>query len=97
MDQSTFIVGTVIAGFIVFVTVKGELPRYMGFLIGTPNQAAPASTTPYTNAAGAINPTSAGGNAASFPNPFNSSPSSPGGSSMASTAMTALEIAGALV
>lgn len=82
MDQSTFIVGTIIAGFIVFVTVKGELPRYMGFLIGTPNQAAPTVT-----------PQQFGFSAPSG----NASPAAPGGSSMTSDIGTALEIAGVLV
>lgn len=44
MDQSTYIAGTIIAGFVIFVTVRGELPRYMGFLFGSPNQAAPTIT-----------------------------------------------------
>lgn len=81
MDQSTYIVGSIIAGFVIFVTVRGELPRYMGFLIGSPNQAA-ATITPQDFGFSAPAPSG------------NSSPSSPGGSSMMKDISTALEIAG---
>jgi hypothetical protein len=34
MDQSNIIAGMVIVAFIIFITVRGELPTYMGFLFG---------------------------------------------------------------
>lgn len=35
MDQTNITVGVVIVAFIIFITVKGELPTYLGFLLGT--------------------------------------------------------------
>jgi len=34
MRQDNVITLTMFAAFVVFVTARGELPRYMGFLIG---------------------------------------------------------------
>ena len=34
MGQSTVIFGTLLFAFIVFITVRGELPKYMGFFFG---------------------------------------------------------------
>ncbi len=37
MPQSSIILFYLIAGFIVYVVSKGELPTYLGFLTGTPS------------------------------------------------------------
>lgn len=42
MDQTNVIVGATIVAFIIFVTVKGELPAYMGFLLGATTGASPS-------------------------------------------------------
>jgi hypothetical protein len=34
MNQSNVIFGFLLAAFIVFITMRGELPVYMGFLLG---------------------------------------------------------------
>jgi hypothetical protein len=84
MDQSTYIVGTIIAGFVIYITVRGELPRYMGFLYGAPKGNAQASNQPLATV------TETGGNASG------ATPSSPGGS-FASDALAGIEIAGAIL
>jgi hypothetical protein len=41
MNQSTKITGFIVAAFVIFITIHGELPTYLGFLIGgkSPNAA----------------------------------------------------------
>lgn len=45
MNQSTVILGYLAAGFLVFITVRGELPTYMGFLLGAGTGAAAGSAS----------------------------------------------------
>jgi len=51
MAQTNIIAGCAIVAFIIFVTVKGELPTYLGFLVGAQGAQAdagagiPANTT----------------------------------------------------
>jgi hypothetical protein len=33
MGQSSVIAGAIFASFVLFVTIKGELPKYVGFLL----------------------------------------------------------------
>lgn len=50
-NQSTFIAGSLAAAFLLFITVRGELPTYLGFLLGssTGASAAPAQTSASTS------------------------------------------------
>jgi hypothetical protein len=34
VNQSTIIAGTLLIAFLIFITMRGSLPRYMGFLVG---------------------------------------------------------------
>lgn len=71
MNQSTKIIGFIAAAFVVFVTIRGELPTYMGILLGTAAQPTPAAgtqamqgvTAPTSSAATA---TPAGGNSSAM-------------------------------
>jgi len=45
VSQSNLIVGAIFFAFIVYITMKGELPTYMGFFVPNPNAADVASTT----------------------------------------------------
>lgn len=47
MNQSTKIVGFLVTAFFVFITVRGELPVYLGFLLpgSDPNATASAGTS----------------------------------------------------
>ena len=56
MNQSTKILGFIATGFVIFITARGELPTYLGFLFGTGQG---ASSAPTTAAAG---PSPASGN-----------------------------------
>lgn len=40
MNQSTIIFGYLAAAFLVFITQRGELPLYWGYLVSTPKQPA---------------------------------------------------------
>jgi hypothetical protein len=46
VNQSTIIFGYLAAAFVIFITMRGELPIYMGFLLSTPKQpsAGPTAT-----------------------------------------------------
>jgi hypothetical protein len=46
MNQSNTIVGFTIAAFILFITVRGELPIYMGLLFGTKSSIESAPLAP---------------------------------------------------
>lgn len=39
MPQSNVIFAFVFAAYVIFITMRGELPKYMGFLLATPQQA----------------------------------------------------------
>lgn len=44
MNQSTIIFGYLAAAFLIFITQRGELSIYMGFLLSTPTQPAAGPT-----------------------------------------------------
>ena len=46
MNQSSIIFGYLAVAFFIFITQRGELPTYWGFLVSTPKQASagPAAT-----------------------------------------------------
>lgn len=48
MNQSTVIFGFLFAAFLVFITQRGELPIYLGFILATPKQ--PVAPAPNTSA-----------------------------------------------
>lgn len=48
MPQSNVIMAFVFAAFIVFVTQRGELPVYLGFLLATPKPSAAPTPSPAT-------------------------------------------------
>jgi hypothetical protein len=83
MTQSSYILGTILAGFVIFITTRGELPRYMGFLVGTPNQATTKTdvTAQFSNTNASNNP----------------SPSNAGGTLSFDTIVKGAEIAAAFV
>ena len=62
MNQSTIIFGYLFAAFVIFITMRGELPVYMGFLLSTPKQ--PASGPP-ASGSGATGSASSNGDVAS--------------------------------
>ena len=47
-NQSNVIVAFLAVAFVIFITMRGEIGVYMGFLLSTPKQSAPA-TTPVQN------------------------------------------------
>ncbi len=53
MNQSTVILGYLAAAFLIFITVRGELPQYLGFLLGSGQGTAAPQATPSTQAQGA--------------------------------------------
>lgn len=36
MNQSSWIAGYIFLAFLVFITMRGELPKYLGFLLASP-------------------------------------------------------------
>ncbi len=38
MSQSSWIAGFMFLAFFIYITMKGELPKYMGFLLSTPQE-----------------------------------------------------------
>lgn len=51
MNQSTIIFGYLAAAFFIFITQRGELPTYWGFIVSTPNT---PSSGPTATGSGAI-------------------------------------------
>lgn len=48
MNQSTIIFGYLAVAFLIFITQRGELPIYWGFLVSSPKQPASGPTTTQT-------------------------------------------------
>lgn len=46
MNQSTVITGCLALAFLIFITIKGELPIYMGFLLGSGTGASATPSAP---------------------------------------------------
>lgn len=57
MNQSTIIFAFLFAAFVVFITQRGELPIYLGFILATPTQ--PLGSATATAAGSTANPVSA--------------------------------------
>lgn len=59
MNQSNIIFGFLLAAFVIFITQRGELPIYLGFLLATPknnNVTRGADLPDITTSAGTISP-----------------------------------------
>ena len=55
MSQSSIIAAALVIAFLVFVTVRGELPAYFAIFTGTaPTSTPPVGTTPGTGAGGVV-------------------------------------------
>lgn len=46
MSQSNIIFGFLFAAFVIFITQRGELPIYLGFILAKPRAAGTATGTP---------------------------------------------------
>jgi hypothetical protein len=54
--QTSWIAGGVFVGFVVYITIKGELPAYRDAIFGGQDKAAPAATNESSISPGWVNP-----------------------------------------